>query len=95
MIAPKTRKEGSMNFKIAALAAVVMFASAGPAIPASAQDRPVTGKEAVAIVEKGNIRASSSEGFQGFLLLIEYQGRNYTCAITATGQVQECFPLYW
>jgi hypothetical protein len=39
--------------------------------------------------------ASSSEGFQGFLLLIEYQGRNYTCAVTATGQVQECFPLYW
>lgn len=77
---------------LAAGATVVMFALA---IPALAQDRPVKGKEAVAIVEKGNIRASSSEGFQGFLLLIEYQGRNYTCAVNATGQVQECFPLYW
>jgi hypothetical protein len=80
---------------LAALAAAVMFASAASAIPASAQDRPVKGKDAVTIVEKGNIRAASSEGFQGFLLLIEYQGRNYTCAVTATGQVQECFPLYW
>ena len=84
-----------MNFKIAALAAVIMFASAASAAPALAQQQPVKGKDAVAIVEKGNIRASSSEGFQGFLLLVEYQGRNYTCAITATGQVQECFPLYW
>ncbi|MCK5274983.1 MAG: hypothetical protein KAR37_10080 [Alphaproteobacteria bacterium] len=73
-------------------AAVVMVASI---VPALAQDRPVTGKEAVEIVSKGTIRASSSEGFQGFLLLIEYQGRNYTCAVNATGQVQECFPLYW
>jgi len=80
---------------LAALAAAVMFASVGSAIPASAQDRPVKGKDAVTIVEKGNIRAASSEGFQGFLLLVEFQGRNYTCAITATGQVQECFPLYW
>ena len=79
-----------------------MFLAAGAAIavfialvPALAQDRPAKGKEAVEIVSKGNIRASSSEGFQGFLLLIEYQGRNYTCAVTATGQVQECFPLYW
>lgn len=77
---------------LAAGAAIVIFASMAPAV---AQDRPVKGKEAVAIVEKGNIRASSSEGFQGFLFLIEYQGRNYTCAVTATGQVQECFPLYW
>ena len=77
---------------LAAGAAVVMFASIAPAL---AQDRPVKGKEAVEIVSKGTIRASSSEGFQGFLLLIEYQGRNYTCAVNATGQVQECFPLYW
>lgn len=77
---------------LAAGAAIVMFASV---VPAVAQDRSVKGKEAVAIVEKGNIRASSSEGFQGFLLLIEFQGKNYTCAVTATGQVQECFPLYW
>jgi len=76
----------------AAFAAVLLFAAA---VPALAQDRPVKGQDAVAIVEKGTIRASSSEGFQGFLLLIEYQGRNYTCAVTATGQVQECFPLYW
>ena len=77
---------------LAAGAAVVMVAST---VPALAQDRPVKGKEAVEIVSKGTIRASSSEGFQGFLLLIEYQGRNYTCAVNATGQVQECFPLYW
>jgi hypothetical protein len=77
---------------LAAGAAIVMFASIAPAV---AQDRPVKGKGAVEIVSKGNIRASSSEGFQGFLLLIEYQGRNYTCAVTATGQVQECLPLYW
>lgn len=77
---------------LAAGAAVVMVASIAPAL---AQDRPVKGKEAVEIVSKGNIRASSSEGFQGFLLLIEYQGKNYTCAVNATGQVQECFPLYW
>jgi hypothetical protein len=77
---------------LAAGAAIVMFTVLAPAL---AQDRPAKGKEAVEIVSKGNIRASSSEGFQGFLLLIEYQGRNYTCAVTATGQVQECFPLYW
>jgi hypothetical protein len=77
---------------LAAGAVIVMFASIAPAL---AQDRSVKGNDAVAIVEKGNIRATSSEGFQGFLLLIEYQGKNYTCAVTATGQVQECFPLYW
>lgn len=73
-------------------AAIVISASAAPAL---AQERPVKGNEAVEIVTKGNIRASSSEGFQGFLMLIEYKGRNYTCAVTATGQVQECYPLYW
>lgn len=76
----------------AAFAAVLLLVTA---VPALAQDRPVKGQDAVAIVEKGTIRAASSEGFQGFLLLVEYQGRNYTCAVTATGQVQECFPLYW
>jgi len=75
-----------------ASAALVMFAAAAPSL---AQDRPAKGREAVEIVTKGNIRASSSEGFQGFLLLVEYQGKNYTCTVTATGQVQECFPLYW
>ncbi len=77
------------------LAAAAAFFITASAVPALAQDRPVKGKEAVEIVSKGQIRASSSEGFQGFLLLVEYQGRNYTCAVTATGQVQECFPLYW
>ncbi len=77
---------------MAAGAAIAMFTALAPAL---AQDRPVKGNEAIEIVSKGNIRASSSEGFQGFLLLIEFQGRNYTCAVTATGQVQECFPLYW
>lgn len=77
---------------LAAGAAIVMFASAAPTL---AQGLPVKGKEAVEIVSKGDILASSSEGFQGFLLLIEYKGRSYTCAVTATGQVQECFPLSW
>lgn len=76
-------------------AAVAAFFITASAVPALAQDRPVKGKEAVEIVSKGNIRASSSEDFKGFLLLVEYQGRNYTCAVAATGQVQECFPLYW
>jgi hypothetical protein len=74
---------------VAALFAAVL------AMPAAAQQMPVKGKEAVEIVTRGTIRASSSEDFQGFLLLIEYQGRNYTCAVTATGQVQECYPLHW
>lgn len=77
---------------LAAGAAVVMFALAAPVL---AQGRSVAGKEAVTIVEKGTIRASSSVGVQGFLLLVDYQGRSYTCTVTATGQVQECFPLYW
>lgn len=77
---------------------ITVFAAAlvvATTVPALAQERPVKGNEAVAIVAEGNIRASSSEGFQGFLLLVEHRGKNYTCAVTATGQVQECFPLYW
>lgn len=74
-------------------AAAVIFAAAAP-VPAIGQ-QGLKGDEAVAIVTQGTIRASSSEGFQGFLLLIEYRGRNYTCAVTAIGQVQECFPLHW
>ncbi len=76
---------------VAALAAFVTL-SAGPA---AAQKLPVKGKEAVAIVKDGQIRASSSQGFQGFLFLIEYQGNQYMCAVKANGQVQSCFPLYW
>lgn len=76
----------------AILAATLLAAVSGPAL---AQERPVKGKEAVAIVQGGQIRASSSEGFQGFLLLIDFRGKNYTCAVTATGQVQTCYPLYW
>lgn len=76
----------------AILLAAMLAAFSGPAL---AQERPAKGKEAVAIVQGGKIRASSSEGFQGFLLLIDYQGKNYTCAVTATGQVQTCYPLYW
>lgn len=69
--------------------------AAALALPAVAQEQPVKGKEAVEIVAKGTIRASSNQGFQGFLFLIEYKGRNYTCSVAATGQVQDCFPLYW
>jgi len=76
-------------------AACFAAALALAAAPAAAQEQPVKGEEAVAIVQGGQIRASSSEGFQGFLLLIDYRGRNYTCAVTATGQVQTCYPLYW
>ncbi len=75
----------------AILLALVMAYTAGPA----AAQQPVKGQDAVAIVQGGQIRASSSQGFQGFLLLIEYRGKNYTCAVTATGQVQTCSPLYW
>jgi len=77
---------------LAAAAALFVVLSS---IPAMAQDRPVTGAEAVEIVTRGQIRASSSEGFQGFLLLIEYKGKHYTCSVNATGQVQTCYPLYW
>lgn len=73
----------------------VVLAMAFTAAPATAQQIPVKGQEAVAIVQGGQIRASSSEGFQGFLLLVEYRGKNYTCTVTATGQVQTCNPLYW
>lgn len=78
-----------------ALTVIAVLFAAALAMPAVAQEMPVKGKAAVEIVTRGTIRASSSEGFQGFLLLIEYQGKNYTCAVTATGQVQECYPLYW
>ncbi len=76
---------------MAALAALVAFAAGA----AAAQKLPVKGKEAVAIVKGGQIRASSSQGFQGFQLLIEYQGNTYMCGVKANGQVQSCFPLYW
>ena len=75
----------------AAVAAMFAFAAA----PAASQQLPAKGKEAVAIVEGGTIRAAEGGGLQGFLLLIEYQGRNYTCTVNATGRVQGCFPLYW
>ncbi|MDH3228284.1 MAG: hypothetical protein OEN55_00665 [Alphaproteobacteria bacterium] len=75
-------------------AILVTLAVTFTAVPAVAQ-QPVKGQEAVAIVQGGQIRASSSEGFQGFLLLIEFRGKNYTCAVTAGGQVQTCYPLYW
>lgn len=76
----------------AALVGTAMAVAAS--VPATAQ-QPAKGQEAVAIVQGGQIRASSSEGFQGFLLLIEYRGVNYTCTLTATGQVQACYPIRW
>ena len=81
-----------MRATISAL--LITLAIAFTAVPAAAQ-QPVKGQEAVAIVKGGQIRASSSEGFQGFLLLIEYRGVNYTCTVAASGQVQTCYPLYW
>jgi len=75
-------------------AILMAMAAALSASPAAAQ-MAVKGQEAVTIVHGGQIRASSSQGLQGFLLLVEYQGKNYTCVVTATGQVQTCNPLYW
>jgi len=77
------------------LAFPVTLAAALAAVPAGAQQLPAKGQEAVTIVEGGQIRAASSEGFQGFLLLIEYNGTSYTCTVTAVGQVQACYPLRW
>ena len=82
-----------MRVTISAL--LITLVMAFTAIPAAAQQQPAKGQEAIAIVESGQIRASSSEGFQGFLMLIEYRGANYTCTVTATGQVQACYPLRW
>jgi len=82
-----------MRATISALLITLSLALA--AIPAGAQQIPAKGQEAVAIVKNGQIRAASSEGFQGFLLLIEYRGANYTCTVTAVGQVQTCYPLHW
>jgi hypothetical protein len=75
-------------------AVFLALALAFTAAPATAQ-QSIKGPGAIAIVQGGQIRASSSQGFQGFLLLIEYQGKNYTCNVTAGGQVQTCNPLYW
>lgn len=81
-----------MRAAISAILIAVMMAFA--VVPAAAQ-QPIRGQEAVAIVQGGQIRASSSQGFQGFLLLVENRGKNYVCVVTATGQVQTCNPLYW
>ena len=55
----------------------------------------VSGEQAAEIVKNGQVRASSSESFQGFLLLVEYRGRTYTCSVMATGQVLPCYALVW
>jgi hypothetical protein len=86
------RNNAMQSLFITGFAAALTVAATAPAF---AQEQSVKGKDAVAIVAEGNIRASSSEGFQGFLLLVEHRGKNYTCTLTATGQVQECYPLYW
>jgi hypothetical protein len=83
-----------VSMRISVLTAGLIAALAAAAAPATAQ-QSVKGPEAVAIVQGGQVRAASSQGFQGFLLLIEYQGKNYTCTVTAAGQVQTCYPLYW
>ena len=81
-----------MRAAISAILATLMMALT--VVPAAAQ-QPIKGQEAVAIVQGGQIRASSNQGFQGFLLLIENRGKNYVCVVTANGQVQTCNPLYW
>jgi hypothetical protein len=60
-----------------------------------AQELVVRGDAAVNIVTQGNIRASSNAGPRGFLLLMEYQGNDYTCPVTPGGQVRACNLLYW
>ena len=82
-----------MRATILAGLTVLMLVLSAPA--AEAQQPPAKGQQAVAIVQGGQIRASSSEGVQGFLLLVDYQGVNYPCTVTATGQVQTCYPLRW
>lgn len=82
-----------MRQLISAVLTVLVVASG--ASTAMAQQLPAKGQQAIAIVQGGQIRASSSQGMQGLLLLIEYQGVGYTCAVTATGQVQTCYPLRW
>lgn len=79
----------------AAITAILMVLVMAYTAGSAAAQQAVKGQEAVAIVQGGQIRASSSAGFQGFLLLIEYRGKNYTCAVTSAGQVQACNPLYW
>lgn len=80
----------------ATISALLIILNMGfAAVPAAAQQQPAKGQEAIAIVQGGQIRASSSQGVQGFLLLVDYRGVNYTCAVTATGQVQTCYPLRW
>ena len=73
---------------------LMALAMAFTVTPVAAQ-QAVKGQEAVKIVEDGQIRASSSQGVQGFLLLVVHEGKNYACVVTATGQVQTCNPLYW
>lgn len=55
----------------------------------------VEGEAALEIVEKGNIRTTSGGVSQGFLLLIEFGGRNYACTIASTAQIQSCNELFW
>lgn len=78
---------------VAALA--VGFAIFTGAAQAQQQQMTIEGEAAVKIVQSGKIRASKSEGVAGFVLLMDYQGKTYVCAIAATGQVQTCDQIYW
>ena len=64
------------------------------ATPAMAQ-LALTGDEALAVVTKGEIKATSALGTAGFLLFIEYAGKRYVCNLTGRGQVTTCDPLHW
>ena len=82
------------NLKLVAALAVLIAVFTGPA-QAQRQQMTIQGDEAVIIVQSGKIRASTSQGFQGFLLLVEYQGKSYMCMVAAQGQVRTCDQLYW
>jgi hypothetical protein len=60
-----------------------------------AEQLVVRGDEAVDIVTQGDIRASLDASRRGFLLLMKYQGKDYTCPVTADGLVGDCNLLYW
>ncbi len=82
------------NLTFVAALALLIAVIAGPA-QAQQQQMTIEGEAAVKIVQSGKIRASKSEGVAGFVLLMDYQGKTYVCAIAVTGQVQTCDQIYW
>ncbi len=78
------------RFRAATLA---LLAASMLAAPVLAQT--IVGPDAARIVAQGQIRATSAAPYEGFILLIEFSGKNYVCAVAARGKVQYCDPLQW